>query len=45
MVSAGDIMGIEVLDHLILADQHYFSLVESGTLHARAVLADKMGRR
>lgn len=44
MVSAGDIMGIDVLDHLILADQRYFSLVESGRMHARAVLADKMGR-
>lgn len=36
MVSAGDIMGIEVVDHLILADQRYFSLVESGRLHPRA---------
>jgi DNA repair protein RadC len=44
MVSAGDIMGIDVLDHLILADQRYFSLVESGRMHAGAVLADKMGR-
>ena len=30
MVSAGDIMGIDVLDHLILADQTYFSMMESG---------------
>jgi DNA repair protein RadC len=45
MVSAGDIMGIDVLDHLILADQRYFSLVESGRMHVRAVLAGKMGRR
>jgi len=29
MVNAGDIMGIEVIDHLILADQRYYSLVES----------------
>lgn len=36
MVHAGDIMGIEVVDHLILADQRYFSLVESGRLHPRA---------
>lgn len=35
MVDAGDIMGIEVLDHLILADQRYFSLVESGRLAPR----------
>jgi DNA repair protein RadC len=32
MVSAGGIMGIDVLDHLILADQQYFSLVEAGRL-------------
>jgi DNA repair protein RadC len=32
MISAGDIMGIDVLDHVILADQRYFSLVESGRL-------------
>ena len=30
MVNAGDIMGIDVVDHLILADQRYFSLVEAG---------------
>jgi len=30
MVSAGDIMGIDVLDHLILADQTYYSMTESG---------------
>ena len=35
MVSAGDIMGIEVVDHLILADQRYFSLVEAGRLQPR----------
>ena len=33
MISAGDIMGIDVLDHLILAEQRYYSLVESGGLH------------
>ncbi len=32
MVNAGDIMGIDVIDHVILADQRYFSLVESGRL-------------
>lgn len=32
MVNAGAIMGIEVLDHLILGEQRYFSLVESGGL-------------
>ena len=35
MVNAGDIMGIDVVDHLILADQKYFSLVESGRLAPR----------
>lgn len=35
MVSAGGIMGIEVLDHLILADQRYYSLMESGRLPPR----------
>jgi DNA repair protein RadC len=29
-------MGIDVLDHLILADQRYCSLVESGRFGARA---------
>ena len=33
MVSAGTIMGIDVVDHVILADQRYFSLVEAGRLH------------
>lgn len=36
MLHAGDIMGIDVIDHLILADQRYYSLVEAGEL-ARAV--------
>ena len=35
MVNAGDIMGIEVLDHLILADQRYYSLIESGKMQTR----------
>jgi DNA repair protein RadC len=30
MVEAGGIMGIDVLDHMILADQQYFSMLESG---------------
>ena len=29
MVSAGEVMGIDVVDHLILADQQYYSLLES----------------
>ena len=36
LVNAGDVMGIEVVDHLILADQRYYSLVESGRLQLRA---------
>ena len=35
MVNAGDIMGIDVVDHLILAEQKYFSLMESGRLPPR----------
>jgi DNA repair protein RadC len=36
MVSAGDIMGIDVVDHLILADQTYFSMMESGHICRRS---------
>ena len=32
MIQAGDVMGIDVIDHLILADQRYFSLLEAGRL-------------
>jgi DNA repair protein RadC len=35
MVNAGDIMGIDVVDHLILAEQSYFSLVEAGRFARR----------
>ena len=34
MVRAGEVMGIDVLDHIILADQRYFSFAESGQLPA-----------
>jgi DNA repair protein RadC len=30
MIHAGEIMGIDVVDHIILADQTYYSLLESG---------------
>jgi DNA repair protein RadC len=30
MIHAGEIMGIDVIDHIILADQRYYSLLESG---------------
>ncbi|HEX5107786.1 MAG TPA: DNA repair protein RadC [Vicinamibacterales bacterium] len=36
MVSAGSVMGIDVVDHVILADQRYYSLVESGRIGSRA---------
>jgi DNA repair protein RadC len=32
MIRAGDIMGIDVIDHLILSEQRYYSLVEAGSL-------------
>jgi DNA repair protein RadC len=35
MVNAGDIMGIDVIDHVILADQRYCSVLESGRLPPR----------
>lgn len=35
MLRAGDIMGIDVIDHLILADQRYYSVAEAGKLAAR----------
>jgi DNA repair protein RadC len=35
MVDAGDIMGITVVDHLILADQRFYSFVEAGHLPPR----------
>ena len=35
MLRAGDIMGIDVIDHLILAEQRYYSLVEAGKLAGR----------
>jgi DNA repair protein RadC len=35
IVAAGEIMGIDVVDHLILADQTYFSMMESGHIPSR----------
>jgi DNA repair protein RadC len=35
MVGAGDIMGIDVVDHMILSDQRYYSMLESGLVEAR----------
>lgn len=35
LVSAGAVMGIDVVDHLILADRRYFSLLEAGGMPDR----------
>ena len=35
MIRAGEIMGIDVIDHLILSEQRYYSLVEAGELARR----------
>ena len=35
MMNAGEIMGIDVLDHLILSDQSYYSMHESGRIQPR----------
>jgi DNA repair protein RadC len=35
MIDAGEIMGIDVVDHLILSDQRYYSMLESGRLQSR----------
>ena len=35
MVGAGDIMGIDVVDHVILSDQRYYSMLESGRMGSR----------
>jgi DNA repair protein RadC len=37
MVRAGDIMGIDVVDHLILSDQRYYSMLESGRIQSQAL--------
>jgi DNA repair protein RadC len=36
MVQAGEVMGIDVVDHLILADQRYYSLIEAGHVETMA---------
>jgi DNA repair protein RadC len=35
MVSAGEVMGIEVVDHIIIGAHHYFSMQEAGILAVR----------
>ena len=35
LAEAGQVVGIDVLDHLILADQRYYSLTESGKMQTR----------
>jgi DNA repair protein RadC len=32
LIAAGELMGIEVVDHLILADNTYYSFKEAGKL-------------
>ena len=32
LIRAGEVRGIRVVDHLVLADQHYYSLLEAGRL-------------
>lgn len=39
MLRAGDVMGIDVVDHVILADNRYYSFREGGALEAAATLA------
>ena len=34
MVEAGDLLGIEVLDHLVLADASYYSFREEGRMRS-----------
>ena len=35
MISAGKVMGIDVVDHIILGEQRYCSLLESGMMPRR----------
>ncbi len=43
MVRAGDIMGIEVLDHVILADERYYSFWEAGFMARVRALGPGLG--
>jgi len=42
MIRAGDIMGIDVIDHLILSEQRYYSLVEAGSLAGASSKIDRL---
>src|SRR5437762_1947472 len=42
MIRAGEIMGIDVLDHLILSEQRYYSLVEAGRVAGRSGKIDRL---
>ena len=35
MIAAGEIMGIDVVDHVILVDQRYYSMLEAGRVRLR----------
>ena len=41
MINAGEVMGIEVVDHIILADERYYSLREAGQIPAGVL--DRLG--
>ena len=38
ITEAGDILGIQVLDHIIVGDNKYFSLSERGYLHGKEII-------
>lgn len=42
MINAGDIMGIDVIDHLILCEQRYYSLVEAGSAAGASGKIDRL---
>ena len=42
MIRAGDIMGIDVIDHLILSERRYYSLVEAGSLAGASSKIDRL---
>jgi DNA repair protein RadC len=44
LVTAGAIMGIDVLDHMILADQRYYSFLESGRMASARDVDDRLRR-
>lgn len=45
LVSAGQIMGIDVVDHLILADHRYYSMAEAGHVEQLGWMLHRRARR